>query len=168
MNIQYFLKEKLLNCNKTAILGVGSVLRSDDYAGMYFVEKLSGLIKNDNLLLIGGSTAPENFTGVIKDFKPDRIFIVDAAYMGLDVGEVHVLDVNEISGASFSTHMLPLPVMLNYLRIEIGCEVICIGIQPKNTELGFEMCGKVAEASENLANIFCEILADKYKNYTIH
>ncbi|MDP4132521.1 MAG: hydrogenase maturation peptidase HycI [Bacillota bacterium] len=156
MKLQSFLQKKISKGQKTAIIGVGSVLRSDDCAGMHFIEKLSSYIQNENMLLIGGSTAPENFTGVIKNFAPDRLFIVDAAHMGLNVGEIHVLDILEIDGISFSTHMLPLPVMLEFLKLEIGCEVICIGIQPKNTELGFSMCEEVAAASENLAKMFCE------------
>ncbi len=158
MNLQSFLKEKMPKAQKTAIMGVGSVLRSDDCAGMHFIEKLSSYIQDENMLLIGGSTAPENFTGVIKNFGPDRLFIVDAAHMGLNVGEIYVLDTSEIKGASFSTHMLPLDVMLEFLKLEIGCEVICIGIQPKNTELGLSMCEEVAAASENLAKMFVEAL----------
>ena len=156
MSLKSFLKDKIPKGQKTAILGVGSILRSDDCAGMHFIEKLSSYIQHENLLFIAGSTAPENFTGVIKNFAPERLFIVDAAHMGMNVGEIHVLDISEIRGISFSTHMLPLYVMLEFIKLEIGCEVICIGIQPENTELGFDMCEKVASASENLAKMFCE------------
>lgn len=158
MNLQSFINQTLSKGKRTAILGVGSILRSDDGAGMHFIEKLESCISCDDVLLMGGSSAPENFTGVIKDFAPDTLFIVDAANMGLLVGEIHVLDINEIKSISFSTHMLPMYVMLNYLKIEIDCEVICIGIQPKNTELGFSMCLEVVKASEHLADIFCKAL----------
>jgi len=145
---------------KTAIMGVGSVLRSDDAAGMYFIERLMSYKKRDDLLLIEGSTAPENFTGVIKNFEPDRLFIIDAAYMGLPVGEIRVLETASIGGMSFSTHMLPLPVMLNYLELETSCEVICIGIQPGSTEQGFTMCEEVRAGAEHLAEMFYEALHD--------
>lgn len=160
MSVKSFLNETLKDGQRTVVLGVGSVLRSDDGAGMYFIERLSGLIQRENLLLIAGSTAPENFTGVIKKFAPHKLFIVDAAFMGLSPGEIHVLDIVEIEGISFSTHMLPLSVMLSYLNTEIGCEIICIGIQPENTELGCEMCEKVAIASESLASMFYEAIEE--------
>ena len=105
-------------------MGVGSVLRSDDGAGMYIIELLETDIQQEDVLFIAGSTAPENFTGVIKDFAPDRLFIIDAAYMGLPVGEAGVIETVDIAGMSFSTHMLPLSVMLDYLALETGCEVI--------------------------------------------
>jgi hydrogenase 3 maturation protease len=157
-----YLKKKMPQGQKTVIMGVGSVLRSDDGAGMYCVEQLKELVKQKeqlhNLCLLGGSTAPENFTGVIKDFSPDRLFIIDAAHMGRDVGKVCVLDMNDIGGISFSTHMLPLPIMLQYLALETGCEVICIGIQPENTEQGMQMCDKVQAAAVRLAEVFGEIV----------
>lgn len=143
---------------RTAILGVGSVLRSDDAAGMYFVDRLASKIQRDDILLIAGSTAPENFTGVIKDFAPDRLFIIDAARMGLPVGEMRELDMKEIAGMAFSTHMLPLPVMLSYLAHETACEVVCIGIQPGSTEQGFSMSQEVHAAAEHLAGLFFEAL----------
>jgi hydrogenase 3 maturation protease len=158
MNLQDFLTEKIQPGEKTAIMGVGSVLRSDDGAGSYFIERLTAEIQSDDLLLISGSTAPENFTGVIKSFAPKRLFIVDAAHMELPAGEIRILETAKIGGMSFSTHMLPLPIMLKYLELETGCEVICIGIQPKSTEQGFSMCEEVRSGAERLANMFYKAL----------
>lgn len=151
-------KEKMSKDQKFAIMGVGSVLRSDDAAGMYFIEQLEANIQREDVLLIAGSTAPENFTGVIKNFAPDKLFIIDAAHMGLPVGEIRMLDMSEIGGMAFSTHMLPLPVMLNYLELEIGCEIFCIGIQPGSTEQGLSICEEVRAGARHLAEMFCEAL----------
>lgn len=143
---------------RTAILGVGSVLRCDDAAGMHFADCLASRIQRDDVLIIAGSTAPENFTGVIKDFAPDRLFIVDAARMGLQIGEMREIDIKEIGGMAFSTHMLPLPVMLSYLALETKCSICCIGIQPGSTEQGFSMSQEVRGAAEQLAGLFCRAL----------
>lgn len=156
MSLESFINDKIVPNTKIAVMGVGSVLRSDDGAGMYLIEKLQELTNSKNLLLIAGSTAPENFTGVIKNFKPDVLFIVDAAKMDLDAGEIRVLDADDINGLSFSTHMLPLPVMLQFLRIETDCEVVCIGIQPESTEFGSEMCEQVKSAVESLAQLIAK------------
>ncbi|HOJ49088.1 MAG TPA: hydrogenase maturation peptidase HycI [Bacillota bacterium] len=156
MNLASFITEKTAAHKKIAVLGVGSVLRSDDAAGMYLIEKLQELANSENLLLIAGSTAPENFTGVIKDFDPDILFIVDAAKMGLEPGEIRVLDTDDAGGLSFSTHMLPLPVMLRFLQREAGCEIVCIGIQPQSTEFGSEMSEAVKSAVESLAQTFAQ------------
>lgn len=149
---------------KIAIMGIGSELRNDDAAGMCLIEKLRAAINREDVIFIGGGTAPENFTGVIKDFQPDRLVIIDAAHMGLPTGEIRLLESDEIGGLSFSTHMLPLPIMLKYLELELNCHVICIGIQPKNTEQGFTMCEDVAKAVDKLSSIFYEALNIPPKN----
>jgi len=159
MNLQSLLNRTITPGMKTALMGIGSRLRSDDWAGMYFIELLDDLKKRDNLLLISASTAPENFTGVIKDFAPDALFIIDAAHMGLSPGEFRLLKTSEIGGMTFSTHMLPLPVMLKYLEAECGSEVFFIGIQPETTEQGLSMSEKVICGTRELARIFREVLS---------
>lgn len=154
MKICDCLKSNMMPRQKYAILGIGSTLRSDDAAGMYFIELFGNLIQRDDLLLIAGSTAPENFTGVIKNFAPDKLFIVDAAHMGLLPGEARVVPACDISGVSFSTHMLPLPVMLKYLESEAFCDVIFIGVQPKSTDQGLHMSDEVKDGVKKLANDF--------------
>lgn len=159
MQILDCLKNKILPGQKYAVLGIGSTLRSDDAAGMYFIELLGDRIKREDVLFIAGSTAPENFTGVIKNFAPDRLFVVDAAYMGLLPGEAKVVPACDIGGVSFSTHMLPLPVMLKYLESESGCEALFIGIQPKCTDQGFCMCDEVKKGTEHLVEDFYQVLS---------
>lgn len=153
-----FLKARVRQGQKIAVLGIGSALRSDDAAGMYLIELLRNRVKKENVLLIAGSTAPENFTGVIKKFGPDQLLVVDAAYMGLQPGEAKVVPAADISGLSFSTHMLPLSVMLGYLEKEIKCDVACIGIQPRYVDQGLPMSEAVKEGTERLAEDLCEIL----------
>lgn len=154
MEIRDCLRKNIQPGQKYAILGIGSTLRSDDAAGMYFIELFGELVQRDDVLLIAGSTAPENFTGVIKDFSPDKLFIVDAAHMGLLPGEAKVVPACDIAGVSFSTHMLPLPVMLKYLESEACCDVIFIGVQPKCTEQGFYMCDEVKKGVGHLVEEF--------------
>jgi hydrogenase 3 maturation protease len=155
------MQEKIGNGKKIAILGVGSELRADDAAGMYLIALLSSSLQDEPVLLIGGSTAPENFTGVIKDYSPDVLLIVDAAHMDATPGEIRILDTKNIGGLSFSTHMLPLPVMLNYLHMEVGCEIVCIGIQPHSIELGYDMCEEVKSGIEKLSDMITLILQRK-------
>mgnify|MGYP000894402717 CR=1 FL=1 len=151
-----FLKKQIQPGERYAVMGVGSVLCSDDGAGMYLIDLLNRLMQREDVLLIAGSTAPENFTGVIKDFSPNRLFIVDAAYMGLSPGETKAVPACDIDGLSFSTHMLPMSVMLEYLKSESGCEVTFIGIQPESTQQGLTMCDEVKKGAARLARDFYE------------
>lgn len=164
MGLEECLKTNVQPGLKIALLGVGSTLRSDDAAGMYFIELIGKLLHRKDLLLIAGSTAPENFTGVIKKFAPDKLFIIDAAYMGLAPGESRVVPAAEISGISFSTHMLPLTVMLKYLETEAPCDVIFIGIQPKYTDQALPMSDVVKKGTERLVDKFYWALV---KDFTV-
>ncbi len=158
MELRELLTQALRPPRRAAVLGIGSVLRSDDAAGMRFIELLGEYVRREDVLLLAGSTAPENFTGVIKKFAPDTLFLVDAAHMDCQPGEVGVLPAEAITGMSCSTHMLPLPVMIRYLEHEIGCPVVFLGIQPKEIGPGLGMCGEVEEGVRGLARLFREAL----------
>ena len=91
---------------------------------------------NTDLLLVEGGIAPENFTGRIRRFKPDAVLMVDAADFGAAPGSVRQLEMNEMDGFSASTHTLPLSVLASFLRAEMGCEVISLGIQAQTVQFG--------------------------------
>jgi hydrogenase 3 maturation protease len=99
---------------------------------------------------INGGPAPENTTAEIRQLSPSLVIIVDAAAMGEEPGTIRLIDPWDVGGASFGTHGLPLTVLAGYLRTEIGCEVIIIGIQPASAEYGEELSTPVADAAEEL------------------
>jgi len=142
---------------KTAILGCGSILRGDDAAGYCIAERLSGL--SGNARAFCGSSAPENLTGEIKRFRPDTLLVVDAADIKQPPGTVALIPPDSVSGATFSTHMLPLRVMLDYLRREIGCKIYLLGIQAASLETGTEMTPEVSSAVEDIVSVLLELLA---------
>lgn len=152
------LSELIAGGKRFCFMGVGSELRNDDAAGMIFARALEELTESENVCVIGGGSAPENFTGVIKKFAPDILFIIDAAFMGLEPGEISLLGSENIAGMSFSTHMLPLPLMLDYLKAECGCVPVVIGIQPVNTEQGMETDERVERAAKELASAFAGLI----------
>lgn len=147
------IAESLSGTNKkdlnVCVLGIGSDLRGDDAAGLIIADNLSrtcpDLLKN-RLYVIYGSTAPENFTGEIKKVKPTHLVIVDCADMGLEPGEVGIVDEDDIKGVSFSTHTLPISIIVNYLKQDIDFKALVIGIQPLDTDFGSEVSQKVLKA----------------------
>lgn len=88
---------------------------------------------------------------MLREYQPDLILLVDAAYMNVAVGEIHFLDPQEISGINFSTHMLPLSVLVDYLRQETAASVSVIGIQPGNTDFDTVPCEAVTAACMQLS-----------------
>ncbi len=144
---------------KIGVLGVGSVLCGDDGAGMAVVEQLSQNNLSSQIRLFAGSTAPENFTGEIKKFAPAFLLVIDAAFMEKSPGTIALVDAQSIDGMGFSTHMLPMSVMLAYLRQETALTIYCIGVQPQCTEFGAPMGSTmehaVAVMTERLTELFC-------------
>jgi hydrogenase maturation protease HycI len=162
--VRGLLTEALKAAQTVAVLGCGSVLRGDDAAGMAVAERLSGLGLSElglsgpggNLRAYCGSNAPENFTGEIKKFQPDALVLVDAAHMGLMPGEAAVIAPDGIDGVSFSTHILPLKIMLEYLRREIGCRAFVLGIQGASYGFGDDMTPEVQATVDAVVDVFVE------------
>lgn len=136
------------------MLGVGSELRGDDAAGGAVIAALE---PKANLALFDGGTAPENFTGAIRAFAPDHLLIVDAAEIEGEPGSVRVMEEGEIAGVTFTTHMLPLTVMIDFLRKDMTFGVTVLGIRPETTGFGAEMTAPVAEAVKRVAGWIGEL-----------
>jgi len=159
------LCEALGTARRVAILGCGSVLLGDDAAGMYIAEKLLNAphLPNigENVRVYCGSTAPENFSGEIKRFKPDLLLVIDAADMALKPGEVSLIPLSKITGVSFSTHMLPLRIMLDYIVSETSCSISILGIQSKSLAFSAKMSPAVRASADKLVAVLKDILALK-------
>jgi hydrogenase 3 maturation protease len=155
-SIHQLLKEALEGAQTVAIIGCGSLLLGDDAAGTLIAQRLSDLAGNARAYC--GGSAPENFTGEIKKFRPDVLLIIDAADMSLPPGAVKVIAPEEIKGVSFSTHMLPLSIMLDYLQKEAGCRVCMLGIQAVTLEFGSELSPEVKITVDQVERALRELL----------
>lgn len=158
-----FLFSEVSSSKRIAIVGVGNELCGDDAAGMYFADLLfkkasSAGISPERLLVLRGSTAPENHTGAIRKFAPELLFFVDAAFMETTPGSVALLPENMIDGLSFSTHMLPLTMTIDYLRLDLRCKIYVIGIQLASTEQGVPMSDAVKKSASLLADYFVDAI----------
>ena len=154
-HVRKLLEEALGGARTAAILGCGSILRGDDAAGMYIAGQLTGL--GENVRVFAGSTAPENFTGEIKKFRPDVLLVIDAADMGKRPGEAAIIPVEKIDGVSFSAHILPLKIMLEYIRREIGCRRALLGIQGASYELAAELTPEIKDTADEVVAVLQEI-----------
>ena len=150
------LKSAFDTSDRIVILGIGSELRGDDAAGIMLADvlekSLNGRAK-DRIKIIKGATAPENLTGEVKSFQPDLIVFVDAADMCRNPGEYLVFSPEETDNISFSTHTLPIRIMADYLKVYIQCEVLMVGIQPKQLEFDTPATEEVAKGVNELVKI---------------
>jgi hydrogenase 3 maturation protease len=159
-NLKTLLKRKLKGAKKIAVLGVGSSLRSDDAAGLLVAEELNK-IRNSKLKVFFGSTAPENLTGEIIKYRPTHIIIVDSVDIDQKPGSVLMIDPRVVDGVSFSTHMLPVKMIVDYLLESLECDIIIIGIQPKTLEFGETVSEEVKKAVKQITDVTRGILQEE-------
>jgi len=143
------IKERLVEGQKVAVVGVGAELRRDDFVGVRAAEEINKL-SHPLLKGFAGYTAPENITGEIANFAPALVVFVDAAELGLAAGMARLIDRHEMEGVSFSTHTLPLKLIMDYLQQTIGCELLVLGVQPKDTSFGTGLSPEL----EEFTNVF--------------
>lgn len=155
------LSSFLNRATRVVVVGVGSDFRGDDSVGVEIVRKLRSRVRSPNVLIVEGGVAPENYTSQIRRFKPSHIILIDAADFGAKPGDVVFADPAAISGRSISTHTLPLSVLAGYLKEQTGAEIMLLGIQPGQVELGSKMCEEVKSSMNRVLDMLTEELKPK-------
>ncbi|MBU4198893.1 MAG: hydrogenase maturation peptidase HycI [Verrucomicrobia bacterium] len=148
------LETALRQARRIAVVGIGSDLRGDDIAGILVIRELRaalGRSRPSGLRIFDGGTAPENLTGEILRCKPSHILLTDAADLGLKPGAVKLIEPEQIAGMPFSTHVLPLKILTDYLTQSLSCRVIVLGIQPGRTDFGRTPSKEIKQAAHRLA-----------------
>ena len=153
-NLEKFLKDRLKNAKKIALLAIGSEFRADDAAGLLIAEDVKKTLKkaNSKFKIFIGATAPENLTGDIKRFNPSHILLVDSVDFKDKPGSIVVLSPRDIGdGVSFSTHKMPAKVLMQYFSKSFECDPILIGIQPLSIDFGKRPSKDVISAAKEVA-----------------
>ncbi|EHF5062131.1 hydrogenase maturation peptidase HycI, partial [Enterobacter hormaechei] len=111
------------------LLCVGNSMMGDDGAGPLLAEKCAANPPGSWVVIDGGS-APENDVVAIRELRPDRLLIVDATDMGLNPGEIRLIDPDDIAEMfMMTTHNMPLNYLVDQIKDDVG-EVLFLGIQP--------------------------------------
>ncbi len=163
--MESLLIRRLDGCARVAVLGVGSELRGDDAAGVLVVRELNRRVAEAPFARlefegVEGSNAPENVTGFIASFRPTHVVVVDAADIGALPGEWREVGQDEIDGTDFSTHTLPLPVVIDYLRQATGAVIVLLGMQPGRMDFGSAPTRKIKDGVRSLSGSLFDALKD--------
>ncbi|MCL5500908.1 hydrogenase maturation peptidase HycI [Escherichia coli] len=131
------------------LLCVGNSMMGDDGAGPLLAEMCTAN-PTGNWQVIDGGSAPENDVVAIRELRPDRLLIVDATDMGLNPGEIRIVDPDDIAEMFLmTTHNMPLNYLIDQLKEDVG-EVIFLGIQPDIVGFYYPMTTPVKEAVETI------------------
>ena len=140
-------------CVRVAVLGIGNELSGDDGVGVCVARDLARRLgPHAGCLVLEAGTAPENFTGVVRRFRPDLVLLVDAAHLGVDSGTVYWLDWEQTEGLGSSTHTLPPSVFGRFLVKEFACRLALLVVQPAQLEFGRPLSAAVAAAASRVVD----------------
>jgi hydrogenase 3 maturation protease len=145
----------------TVVLGIGNRLGGDDAAGICVVDMLNQrrhrakTLPSREIMAIDTGTAPESYTSVIRQHRPDLLILVDAADMGLPPGALRTITPEKISILSFSTHHMPLSMFIAYVTEFCG-KVLLVGVQPERTETDSGISKAVRKSVKKLAEAILE------------
>jgi hydrogenase 3 maturation protease len=143
------------------VFGIGNRLGGDDAAGTCVVDILNQRQNKTRALLdteivaIDVGTAPESYTSVIRQHRPDLLILVDAADMGLTPGAMRAITREKISILSFSTHNIPLSTFISYVDEFCG-EILLVGVQPEQTGMGNGLSKAARKSVKKLAETILE------------
>jgi hydrogenase 3 maturation protease len=130
------------------LMGIGNILNGDDGVGCYIAKRMRELGWNT----LDCSTAPENFSGQVKRYHPNRVIVVDAALMNLPAGSIRRIDSSKIQEVGFSTHTISLSYFMDYISEECR-HTILIGIEPQDMTFGNSLSSDVLDSAEKLVEI---------------
>jgi len=152
------LEEFFKDAKKVLICGIGNDTRGDDAFGVYVVEKLKEMISNQKVVFLNCGEMPESYTGKIIRENPSHVVFIDAVHFEGKPGEIVLADPEGTLGEAFSTHKMPLKLLVRYLKQYTRAKFILIGAQPKQTGLFVEMSEELRESAERLIKILEKIL----------
>ncbi len=150
---------------KMMVFGIGNEMMGDDAAGSLVARELRMMLQDSDHdsfaeVLVAG-TNPENFSGLVRNKKPDLVIFIDAADMGRPVGEIAFLNHKDMHSMMHSTHTMPLSFLGNYLEKITGAKVIAMGIQAGQIQLEVPMSRPVAESVKSIALFLHQVIMKK-------
>ena len=161
IDIQRELSNWLSNAKKIAIVGVGNRSRKDDFIGIKVARELKKVISSRRVVILDCGTIPENYIDIIEKFEPSHILVIDAAQIGLEPGDLMLVDSKKIYGLTLSTHNLPLNIFADYLKKVAGAKIALLAIQPDKIEYEIGLTKKLRYTANELTEVLLKVLSRK-------
>jgi hydrogenase 3 maturation protease len=148
---------------RLAIIGVGNELWGDDAAGVQAARRLSKtIVQRPDILIVDAGPAPENFSGVLRKFRPDFAILIDAVRPAGFPGRISWIELSSIDGISALTHGLPLSVLGEFFSQQLGIEAAVIGIEGEQFDFGEGLSPKIRRNVNSLARLISQNLSQQY------
>jgi hydrogenase 3 maturation protease len=150
------LRRRLQRADRVAVVGIGDECMPHDRLGMLAAREIEQLQLRSIRVFFAG-TVPESVTGPIREYQPDHVLLIDAADIGAPPGTVEIIKPGRIQARLFSTHVLPLSVVMEFIAKDAHTKVTFIGIQPDMHLQGERPSDREREGVELLSETFGHI-----------
>jgi hydrogenase 3 maturation protease len=148
--------------NKTILWCIGSPILLDDGAGPALFSELEAF-PAEGVVPVNCETTPENWIAPLSKNPPQVLMVADAADMGLPGGSVRRMSLEDTGGITFSSHGIPLSLLLEPLKKSVEIEVI--GIQPEKRGFGEGLSPEVSRAVQSVAQAIREGRTGELERY---
>ncbi len=142
---------------RVVLMGIGNPLRGDDAVGLAVIDHLERRALED-VLLLRAESVPENFTGLIREYEPTHVLMVDSAELNAPPGVARVIPADEIMESRISTHTSSLRALITFIEQTTGSKVTLIGVQPRSMEFGAGLSSVAEAASKEVADVIFDAL----------
>jgi len=130
----------------------------DDFVGVKIVQNLQGRVSG-KVYLIECETVPESFIQQIVDFKPTHILLLDAAILGLRLGDSKLVKPEQLTNfPAFSTHMLPLRIFCEYVAKTSEAKIALLLIEPKKVDFGEGLSLEIDATAQEITDALLKVL----------
>jgi len=118
---------------RALIIGIGNEMKRDDGIGPFVAGRLEGKL---SVPVMDCGPAPENYTGPIRNLRPETIIMIDAVDHKGKPGSVKLLRPNELKDETFTTHSVSLKTFADFISSETGARVLLLAVQPAGVSFG--------------------------------
>ena len=129
-------------------VGLGNKARSDDAAGLLFLDELKKRTEFQQSSFINAGTNPENYLERILEYQPELVVFIDAAEVGKVPGDMDWIDREYLDTARISTHAFNISMVEDYLKFNQSLDVKYFGIRPETTTMGQPVSEAVKQSLE--------------------
>ena len=139
------------SCDIT-IIGIGNAMKGDDGFGPVLISRLQGKTK---MRLFDCGQVPENYAQPIIRSRPQALIVIDAADFAGRVGELRIINKEDIANYGFSTHNASLGIFFDYLMQQLPeLNIFIIGVQVGTKCLMQSLSPEVQMALNELVSFF--------------